>query len=165
MIPSLDALWCHWKRSCWVIDMWGQADQNVMELQDILACGWKVANESLSIDWDSDHNIQIQHFLPKVSAELGGNTSLWLQKEWSKMFRRVPLFELTTNVRWNGRGKGKLQQWRQRRQRGGENNWGHSYCVHVCFLYATHTNSLIASPLHSHCAQVYRKKVFFMYSQ
>jgi len=25
MIPSVDALWRHWKRTCWVMDMWHQA--------------------------------------------------------------------------------------------------------------------------------------------
>ena len=32
MIPSTDALWRHWKRSCWIINMWRQADKNNMVL-------------------------------------------------------------------------------------------------------------------------------------
>lgn len=26
--PSVDTLYRHWKRTCWVLDMWGQSDQN-----------------------------------------------------------------------------------------------------------------------------------------
>ena len=32
MLPSLDALCRHWKRTCWVLDMWRQTNQNNMEL-------------------------------------------------------------------------------------------------------------------------------------
>ncbi len=30
MLPSVDALLRHWKRTCWIVDMWGQADKNIM---------------------------------------------------------------------------------------------------------------------------------------
>ena len=33
IIPSIDALTHHWKQTCWVIDMWLQADKNQMILQ------------------------------------------------------------------------------------------------------------------------------------
>ena len=56
MIPSIEALWRHWKRCCWVLDMWRQADSNAMHLADLASWGWKVENELLSIDWDSDDN-------------------------------------------------------------------------------------------------------------
>ena len=57
MIPSIEALQRHWKRSCWVTDMWGQADRNTMELAELTSWGWKVNNEQLSIDWDSSENL------------------------------------------------------------------------------------------------------------
>lgn len=56
MAPSSDALWRHWKRACWVIDMWKQADRNTMQVADINSYGWKVTGDILTIDWDSDVN-------------------------------------------------------------------------------------------------------------
>ena len=35
MVPSTEALWRPWKRSCWVIDIWKQADGNTMQAADI----------------------------------------------------------------------------------------------------------------------------------
>ena len=58
MLPSTDALYRHWKRSCWVLDMWGQANQNSMELQPLSAFGWTITNNTLTIDWDSKENIE-----------------------------------------------------------------------------------------------------------
>ena len=52
MVPSTEALWRHWKRSCWVIDMWRQADRNAMQVADITSCSWNVIDDILSIDWD-----------------------------------------------------------------------------------------------------------------
>ena len=54
--PSTEALRRHWKRSCWVIDMWRQADRNTMQVADITSCGWNVIDGILSIDWDSNEN-------------------------------------------------------------------------------------------------------------
>ena len=56
MVPSTEALRRHWKRSCWVIDMWRQADRNTMQVADITSCGWNVIDGILSIDWDSNEN-------------------------------------------------------------------------------------------------------------
>lgn len=39
MVPSLEALWRHWKRSCWVMDMWRQADQNRIEVKPVTDYG------------------------------------------------------------------------------------------------------------------------------
>ena len=41
MVPSVDALWRHWKRSCWIAHMWKQADHNDMQLLPIMSYGWK----------------------------------------------------------------------------------------------------------------------------
>lgn len=57
MIPSVEALYRHWKRTCWVIDMWGQSDKNYMQLRDIGTCGWRVVNNTLTVEWDSEENI------------------------------------------------------------------------------------------------------------
>ena len=54
--PSTDALWRHWKRSCWVIDMWKQADCQSMLLSPLTSYGWHETNGILSIDWDSLEN-------------------------------------------------------------------------------------------------------------
>ena len=54
MIPSDDALWRHWNRSCWVIDMWKQADKNHTIVKPIIAHGWQIRD---GIDWDSSNNI------------------------------------------------------------------------------------------------------------
>ncbi len=51
MIPTVDALLHHWKRSCWIIDMWGQADTNTINLREISLYGWKWTRDGiLSID-------------------------------------------------------------------------------------------------------------------
>ena len=56
MVPSAEALWRHWKRSCWVIDMWRQADRNEVRVPDITTCGGNLVDGILSVDWDSDEN-------------------------------------------------------------------------------------------------------------
>ena len=53
MVPSTEALWRHLKRSCWVIDMWRQAEKNTMQLTTITEFGWNLADNVLTIDWDS----------------------------------------------------------------------------------------------------------------
>ena len=59
MIPSVDALKRHWLRSCWILDMWSQAQHNNMTLLPLDGNGWlRVSDEELAIDWDSQDNIQ-----------------------------------------------------------------------------------------------------------
>ncbi len=57
MMPSLDALHRHWKRTCGVLDMWSQANKNNMQLLPMSVYGWKIHNNSLTIDWDSPANV------------------------------------------------------------------------------------------------------------
>ena len=58
MIPSDDALERHWKRSCWVLAVWKQANDNNINYPPLNGNGWKQTDsESLQIDWDSDFNI------------------------------------------------------------------------------------------------------------
>ena len=58
MIASDETLMLHWKRSCWVIDMWKQADQNEMYLQPITSYGWRSTDGILKIEWDTESNIK-----------------------------------------------------------------------------------------------------------
>ena len=58
MIPSDDALERHWKRSCWVLAVWKQANDNNINYPPLNGNGWKQTDsELLQIDWDSDFNI------------------------------------------------------------------------------------------------------------
>ena len=57
MIPYMSSLWHHWKRSCWVLDMWKNSDQNTMTVAELTSFGWHVNDGLLKIDWDSyEHN-------------------------------------------------------------------------------------------------------------
>ncbi len=57
MIPSDEALRLHWRRTCWVVDMWSQATRNTMILEPITDHGWTVQNNQLSVVWDSQQNM------------------------------------------------------------------------------------------------------------
>ncbi len=61
MIPSTEALYLHWQRSCWVLQMWRQANQNNLSLTPISSYGWTVTEGQLSIVWDTTGNIQAIH--------------------------------------------------------------------------------------------------------
>ena len=54
--PSVDALWRHWQRTCWVFHMWSQAAQTHMTILELARCGWKVDEGRLEFDWESDKN-------------------------------------------------------------------------------------------------------------
>ena len=59
MVPSSGALLRHWKRSCWIINMWQQADKNQMTLRSLQGNGWKIIDQAtLEIDWDSTENVE-----------------------------------------------------------------------------------------------------------
>ena len=59
MVPSSEALHRHWKRSCWIIDMWQQAEKNQMTLRPLEGNGWKIIDQgTLEIDWDSKENVE-----------------------------------------------------------------------------------------------------------
>ena len=57
-IPSTEALYRHWNRTCWVISMWSQTDCNEITLEPMDDYGWKISNNVLTIDWDSEENIE-----------------------------------------------------------------------------------------------------------
>ena len=53
-IPSTEALYRHWRRTCWVLDMWKKANNNHMVLHPHANFGWKVTDESLTFDSESN---------------------------------------------------------------------------------------------------------------
>lgn len=57
MVPTTDALYRHWKRTCWVLDMWRQADKNQLTVMPLCEYGWHLQGNSLAIDWDSESNM------------------------------------------------------------------------------------------------------------
>ena len=57
MIVSDDALMLHWKRSCWILNMWHQADKSKMNLNPMTSYSWKVQDGILHIEWDTETNI------------------------------------------------------------------------------------------------------------
>ena len=59
MVPSSGALFRHWKRSRWIIDMWHQADKNKMILRPLQGNGWKITDQAtLEIDQDSEEHVE-----------------------------------------------------------------------------------------------------------
>ena len=58
-IPSMTALEYHWRRSCWIIHMWQQAECRNMVLAPLNGNGWtqKDDENKLCIDWDSEDNM------------------------------------------------------------------------------------------------------------
>ena len=56
-LPSLDALEFHWKRVCWVGQVWRQASKNLINFKSVLNHGWEVNDSNdLAVVWDSDRN-------------------------------------------------------------------------------------------------------------
>ena len=56
-IASDESLWLHWQRSCWVSNMWEQADKNVLNIGEVSDFGWSVTNNTISVVWDSQSNV------------------------------------------------------------------------------------------------------------
>ena len=61
MIPSNEAVYYHWKRSCWVIHMWRQGDKNHMILEPITKYGRTLSNNKLAVLWDMPENMEAIH--------------------------------------------------------------------------------------------------------
>ena len=70
VIPSNEALLLHWKRACWVIEMWKQADTCTIKLAPLTCWGWQLNDNSLSVEWDSRENIKAVN--DRVSTLLEG---------------------------------------------------------------------------------------------
>ena len=58
MIPSIEALYYHWKRSCWVIHMWRQGDKNQIVLKPLTDYGWTLSDNKLAVLWDTPENLE-----------------------------------------------------------------------------------------------------------
>jgi len=72
MIPSLEALFRHWKRSCWVSIVWNQAVLNEINHPPLNQFGWKQSQDSLNIDWDSENNLtNIRHEVALIRKGCG----------------------------------------------------------------------------------------------
>lgn len=56
MIPGDEALLYHWKRTCWISNMWKQADCNVIHVDNMKGNGWIEDGDNIKIKWDSDIN-------------------------------------------------------------------------------------------------------------
>ena len=57
MTPNKDALHRHWKRVCWVLDFWGQAENHTIIPKHLSDYGWMIRDDTLFVDWDSDINM------------------------------------------------------------------------------------------------------------
>ena len=58
LLPSLDALQFHWKRSCWVSSVWCQSLDAEFDYPQITRCGWEVDNDGkISVTWDTVENM------------------------------------------------------------------------------------------------------------
>ena len=56
LLPSTDALKRHYLRATWTTTYWKQTPQNNVYLPPILECGWKLEENKLTVDWESDKN-------------------------------------------------------------------------------------------------------------
>ena len=58
-LPSHDSLMLHWKRCCYVLQIWKQSDLSFIKYPDITDWGWSfVDDKDLVFRWDSDANFQ-----------------------------------------------------------------------------------------------------------
>ena len=55
--PSVEALWRHWLRTCWVSHYWSLATQNRYNILDVTLFGWKLVNGVIEVDWDDPQNV------------------------------------------------------------------------------------------------------------
>ena len=56
-LPSNDALTYHWKRVCWVSQVWAQSDKPQIVFPDVEEWGWKSDSGTLNCEWDSLENL------------------------------------------------------------------------------------------------------------
>jgi hypothetical protein len=52
-------LFLHWKRSCWVSDLWRQADKNEIIIKSISEFGWTITDGKVAITWDTEENVKV----------------------------------------------------------------------------------------------------------
>ena len=56
-IPTVDCLRYHWRRCCWVQEIWKQADKKVVLYPNINLYGWSINNDKVTVVWDKKENI------------------------------------------------------------------------------------------------------------
>ena len=56
-LPSNDAVTYHWKRVCWVSQVWAQSDKPHIVFPDVEEWGWKSDSGTLNCEWDSPENL------------------------------------------------------------------------------------------------------------
>ena len=57
-LPSHDSLMLHWKRCCYVLQIWKQSDLSFMKYPDTTQWGWSFVEKDLVFRWDSDANFR-----------------------------------------------------------------------------------------------------------
>ena len=56
-MPSDDSLKLHWLRTCYVVNIWRQADKTLAEYEPLSQWGWCYSDEGeLIVKWDSEDN-------------------------------------------------------------------------------------------------------------
>ena len=55
VVPSNEAVYYHWKRSCWVIHMWRQGDKPITNY------GWTLSDNKLAVLWDTPEEMEKIH--------------------------------------------------------------------------------------------------------
>ena len=59
LLPTLEALEFHWKRSCWVSTVWGKSLEAVFDYPLISQYGWEIGDDGkISVIWDTVENMQ-----------------------------------------------------------------------------------------------------------
>ena len=58
MVPSYDALILHWKRFCWIIHMWREANRAQQVFKPLAGNGWEMVKSEIQVVWDSQENIE-----------------------------------------------------------------------------------------------------------
>ena len=75
MVPSIGALQRHWKRSRYVVGIWKQAASNITTYPPFELHGWKLKDNVLAIDWDSEeHMSQVRSRVALIKKGCGCKT-------------------------------------------------------------------------------------------
>ena len=75
MVPSIGDLQRHWKRSRYVVGIWKQAASNITTYPPFELHGWKLKDNVLAIDWDSEeHMSQVRSRVALIKKGCGCKT-------------------------------------------------------------------------------------------
>ena len=99
MIPSEEFLFRHWKRACWVLDLWKQLNKNIMCPKPLSGYGWITTKDTLAIDWDSQSNMdavreRVAGLLKDCACKTGCLTRQCGCQKRQGMWRGMRLYEL-----------------------------------------------------------------------